>query len=158
MDSKYRFNMRLPISQYWHRQMTLQAFANHTATHVGYTTRTFRKATRLLNVAGCSLYNVFSFLTIMSHEWTQRPHRDCDRAVFERFLWRKGQQWTAAGAGKLGAADLGMAWALLEEVTINPTIQLPELKQDWELDSQRAQTEACMHQDPGKRSSDPLRD
>ena len=115
--------------------MTLYAFANHTATHVGYTTRTFRKATRLLNVAGCSLYNVFSFLTIMSHEWTQRPHRDCDRAVFERFLWRKGQQWTAAGAGKLGAADLGMAWALLEEVTINPTIQLQELKQDWELDS-----------------------
>ena len=51
--------------------------------------------------------------------------------MFERFLWRKGQQWTAAGAGKLGAADLGMAWALLEEVTINPTIQLQELKQDW---------------------------
>ena len=34
-----------------------------------------------------------------------------------------------------GAADLGMAWALLEKVTINPTIELPELKQDWELDS-----------------------
>ena len=38
-----------------------------------------------------------------------------------------GQQWTAAGAGALGAADLGVAQALLEEVTINPTIELPEL-------------------------------
>ena len=31
-----------------------------------------------------------------------------------------GQQWTAAGAGALSAADLGMAKALLEEVTITP--------------------------------------
>ena len=31
----------------------------------------------------------------------------------------------------MGAADLGMAYALLEEVTINPTIELPELTQDW---------------------------
>ena len=36
-----------------------------------------------------------------------------------------GQQWPAAGA--LGAADLGMAEALLEEVAINPTIEPPEL-------------------------------
>ena len=35
-----------------------------------------------------------------------------------------GQQWTAAGTGALGAADLGMAEALLEEVTINPAIEL----------------------------------
>ena len=42
-----------------------------------------------------------------------------------------GQQWTAAGAGALGAVDLGMARALLEEVTINPTIEPPELTQDW---------------------------
>ena len=31
----------------------------------------------------------------------------------------------------MGAADLGMAYALLEEVTINPTIEPPELPQDW---------------------------
>ena len=37
------------------------------------------------------------------------------------------RQWTAAGAGALGAADLGMAQALLTEVTINPTTELPEL-------------------------------
>ena len=42
-----------------------------------------------------------------------------------------GQQWTAAGAGALVAADLGMAYTLLEEVAINPTIELGELTQDW---------------------------
>ena len=34
---------------------------------------------------------------------------------------------TATGAGALGTADLCMAQALLEEVTINPTTELPEL-------------------------------
>ena len=68
------------------------------------------------------------------------------------------QQSTAAGAGALGAADLGMIYALLEEVAINPTIELPELTQDWEIDSWRAQTEPCAHQDLGERSSDPTRD
>ena len=38
-----------------------------------------------------------------------------------------GQQWTATETGALGAADLGTVSALLEEVTINPTIELPEL-------------------------------
>ena len=42
-----------------------------------------------------------------------------------------GQQWPATGAGALGAADLGMAYALLEEVTMNPTIEPPELTEDW---------------------------
>ena len=42
-----------------------------------------------------------------------------------------GQQWPAAGAGPLSAADLGMAYTLLEEVAINPTTELPELTQDW---------------------------
>ena len=32
-----------------------------------------------------------------------------------------GWQWTPAGAGALGAADLGLAQALLEEVIINPS-------------------------------------
>ena len=49
----------------------------------------------------------------------------------------------AAGAGALGAADLGMAKAFLEEVAINPTIELPEITQDWEIDLWRAQTEPC---------------
>ena len=42
-----------------------------------------------------------------------------------------GQQWTAAGAGALGAIDLGMAQALLEEVTINSTTEPSEITQDW---------------------------
>ena len=42
-----------------------------------------------------------------------------------------GQQWTAAGAGTLDAVDLGMAQALLKEVTINLTIEPPELTQNW---------------------------
>ena len=41
-----------------------------------------------------------------------------------------GQQWAAVGTGALGAADLGKASALLEEVAINPSIELPELTQD----------------------------
>ena len=45
------------------------------------------------------------------------------------------QQWPAAGAGALGAADLGMAYALLEEVTINPTIDPQELTKTRETDS-----------------------
>ena len=65
-----------------------------------------------------------------------------------------GQQWTAAGTGALGTADLGMASALMEEVAIIPTIELPELTQD----SWRAQTEPCVHKNPGERSSDTTRD
>ena len=67
----------------------------------------------------------------------------------ECLLGGTGQQWTAAGAGALDAADLGMALTLLEEVTINPTIELPDLTQDWETDSWRAQTNPCAHQDSG---------
>ena len=43
-----------------------------------------------------------------------------------------GQQWTATGTGALGAADLGMAYALFEGFTINPTIELSELTQHWQ--------------------------
>ena len=45
----------------------------------------------------------------------------------------------------------------MEEVTINPTIELPELTQDWEIDSWRAQ-QNLVHQDPGERNSDPTGD
>ena len=57
----------------------------------------------------------------------------------------------------LGAADLGMAYALWEEVAINPTTELPELTPDWEIDSWRAQ-QNLVQQDPGERSSGPTRD
>ena len=35
------------------------------------------------------------------------------------------------GAGALSAVDLGMVQALLEEVTVNSTIEPPELTEDW---------------------------
>ena len=70
-----------------------------------------------------------------------------------------GQQWPATGVGALGAADLGMTSAFLkEEVAINPTTKPPELTQDWETDSWRAQTKPCVHQYPEEWSSDPTRD
>ena len=40
-----------------------------------------------------------------------------------------GQQWPATGTGALGAAELGVAY--LEKIAINPTIEPPELPQDW---------------------------
>ena len=43
-------------------------------------------------------------------------------------------------------------------VTINPTMEPPELTQDRDTDSWRAQTKSCVYQDPGERSSDPIRD
>ena len=46
-------------------------------------------------------------------------------------MWRyRSAQWPAAGAGALGAADLGVAEFLLEEVANKPTIESPELTQD----------------------------
>ena len=65
-----------------------------------------------------------------------------------------GQQWSAAGTGALG---VGMAYILLEEVTNNPTTELPELTQDLEMDSWRAQ-QNFVHQDQGGRNSDPTGD
>ena len=49
---------------------------------------------------------------------------------------------------------MGMAKDPLEEVAVNPTIELPELTQDWEIDSWRAQ-QILVHQDPGEKNSDP---
>ena len=68
-----------------------------------------------------------------------------------------GQQRPAAGAGTLGA-DLGMAQALLKEVAINPTVELPEFTQDWGNRLLEGKTKPCAHQDPGERSRDPTRD
>ena len=59
-------------------------------------------------------------------ETLQKPSQNC--------MWvspeGQGPQWPATGAGAPGAMDLGMASALFE-VVINPTIELPELTQDW---------------------------
>ena len=44
-------------------------------------------------------------LTNLVHIRTQRPRRDRARTIIECLLWRYG----SAGAGALGAVDLGMA-------------------------------------------------
>ena len=45
----------------------------------------------------------------------------------------------------------------MEEITIKPTIELPELTPDWEIDSCKAQ-QNVVHQNPGERNSDPTGD
>ena len=87
-------------------------------------------------------------------ETPQRLRQNC----FSISCGGNGQQRTTGGTRALGAADVGTAQALLEEVAIDPTIKPPELTQDWETSSWWAQTEPCTHQDPGERSSDPTRD
>jgi len=46
----------------------------------------------------------------------------------------------------------------LEEVTIDPTLELPELTQDWGNRLSEGTTELYVHQNPGERSSDPTGD
>ena len=45
----------------------------------------------------------------------------------------------------------------MQEVAINPTIELPELTWDCEIDPWRAQ-QNLVHLDPGERNSDPTGD
>ena len=52
------------------------------------------------------------------------PTRTEPELCLSVFCGSTGQQWTAVGAGALDAEDL-------EEVTIYPTIEPPELTQDW---------------------------
>ena len=52
----------------------------------------------------------------------------------------EGSVWECQGTGAL-------------TVGINPIIELPELTEDWEIDSWRAQ-QYFVHQDPGERNSD----
>ena len=59
-----------------------------------------------------------------------------------------GWWWPAAGFPALSIA--AHACDLLKEVTIHATIELPELTQDWETDSWRAQTEPCAPE-PGRK-------
>ena len=88
------------------------------------------------------------------HTRTQRPHRDWDRAVFEHLLWRDGSAVDCRRGS--GCSRLGYGIALLEEVTMNLTIELPELTQDWKIDTWRTQTNP-VYQDPGE-SNVPTRD
>ena len=46
----------------------------------------------------------------------------------------------------------------MEEVAIKPTIELPELTQDWEILLEDIHKQNLVHKDPGERSNDATRD
>ena len=75
--------------------------------------------------------------------------------MFECLLWRYRSARPATGAGALGAVDLGMAYALLEEVTINHTTELPERIQYWANRLLEGTNKICVYQNSKERSSDP---
>ena len=93
--------------------------------------------------------------TNLVHTRIQGAHRDWARTVFECLLQRYGSAVDCCRGRGSGAADLGwhkLSWRR------SPLTQPPEPTQDWEIDSWRKQTEFCVDQDPGERSSDPTRD
>ena len=63
------------------------------------------------------------------HQNPEAPRRQTELCLS---ILRRGmsQQWPAARTGALGAVDLGMAEALLEEIAINPTTEPPEHTHD----------------------------
>ena len=66
-----------------------------------------------------------------------------------------GQQWTAAGAGALGAIDLRMDKPSWRRLPLTPPQNHQNLHRTGETDSWRAQTKPCV--DPGEKSSEPTR-
>ena len=68
--------------------------------------------------------------------------------MFEHLLWRYRSAVDCHRDRGSGCSRLGYDISPLGEVAFNPTTELPELTQDWEIDSWRAQTEPCA---PGPR-------
>ena len=89
---------------------------------------------------------------------TQEPHRDGDRTVFECLLRRQGSAVECFRGRGSGCSRPAYGISPLGGGCHYPTTELPELTRDWEIESWRAQTESCGHQDPGERSNDPRRD
>ena len=69
-------------------------------------------------------------------------------SVWKHLLWRCESAVDCHRDGACGCSRLGVAWALLEEVTINPTMELPELTQDWETVLESTNRTLCA---PGPR-------
>ena len=61
--------------------------------------------------------------------------------MFQCLLWRDGSAVDYYRGRGSGGSRLGYGILPLGGGAINPTIELPELTQDWEIDSWRAQTE-----------------
>ena len=89
------------------------------------------------------------------HQDPETPQRLGQNCV-ECLLWRYGSAVACCRGRGSGCSRPG--YGLLEEVAINPTIELPDLYRTGDTDSWRAQTEPGAHQDPGERSRDPTRD
>ena len=64
---------------------------------------------------------------------------------------------TVKGFGVVNKAEIDV-FLELSGFFSDPTIEPPELTEDWETESWRPQTEPCVCQDPGARSSDPTGD
>ena len=78
--------------------------------------------------------------------------------MFECLLRGYGSEVDRCGGRGSGCSRLGYGISLEEEVTINPTIEPPELTQDWGNRLLVGTNRICVYQDPGERSSDPTRD
>ena len=83
----------------------------------------------------------------------QRLRQNC-----EHLLWRYVSAVDCHRDRGSGCRKHRYGISPLGQVTINLTTELAKLTQAWEIDSWRAHTIPCMHQDPGERSSDPTRD
>ena len=77
-----------------------------------------------------------------------------DRTVFEHLLWRYRMAVVCRRERESGC---GYGISTLGGGHQNPIIELPELTQDWEIHSWKAQ-QNLVHQDPGERNSDPTGD
>ena len=92
-----------------------------------------------------------------------RDTTETDRTVFECILWRYGSAVDCHRGRGSSCSRPGYGWVQQtwvwhkpswKRLPLTPSIELPELTQDWEIDSWRAQ-QNLVHQDPEERSSDP---
>ena len=74
--------------------------------------------------------------------------------MFEHLLWRYGSAVDCRRGRGSGCSRLGYGIIPLGGGHHYPTTELPELTQDWEIDSWWAQ-QYLVHQDSGERRSDP---
>ena len=89
---------------------------------------------------------------------TRRHHRDWARSTFECLL-RMYRSAVACSRGRAsGCSRPGCGISPLWGGYHYPTIELPELTQDWGNSLLEGKNKLCVHQDPGERSSDPTED
>ena len=95
--------------------------------------------------------------TYLVHTRTQRPH-DRARAVFGCLLRRYGSAVDCCGGRGSECSRPGYGINPVGEGRHKPTIEPPELTQDWGNRLCNGTNRTCVHQDPGERNNDPTRD